>query len=177
MRFTLFGTKVSLDFVSSRLSGYSGNSNLQWTKDEVGHGTHCSGTIAAAKNGIGVVGVAPDAEIYTVRVFDGDGSFAYGKRRFYLDLVTQLNSPYLLFYSGSSILSAVEQCVEAGVNIVSMSLGGPLPNIFEWFSYRNLLEDGVISIAAAGNSGNRMNSYPASYPGMLDSCVWEMLLY
>lgn len=28
---------------------------------------------------IGVVGVAPDAEIYTIRVFDDDGSFAYGR--------------------------------------------------------------------------------------------------
>lgn len=49
-----------------------------------------------------------------------------------------------------------------------MSLGGPLPNIFEWFSYRNLLNnDGILSIAAAGNSGNSMSSFPASYPGVI----------
>lgn len=37
-----------------------------------------------------------------------------------------------------------------------MSLGGPLPNIFEWFAYQNLLEDdGILCIAAAGNFGNR----------------------
>eukprot|EP00977_Amphora_coffeiformis_P003399 scaffold630_cov174-Amphora_coffeaeformis.AAC.19 len=134
------------DFVTSRLSGLAGDPDLDWTKDAVGHGTHCSGTIAAARNGVGVVGVAPDAEVYTVRVFDGNGGFAYG----------------------SSILSAVQECADAGFNIVSMSLGGPLPNIFEWFSYRNLLEDdGILCIAAAGNSGNRMQSYPASYPGTL----------
>ena len=57
---------------------------------------------------------------------------------------------------GSSILSAVEKCAEEGFNVVSMSLGGPLPNIFEYFSYRGLLEDGVLTIAAAGNSGNTM---------------------
>ena len=113
------------DFVTSRLSGLESNS-LDWKSDAVGHGTHCSGTIAAAKNGIGVVGVAPDAELYTVKVFNDNGGFAYG----------------------SSIVSAVEECVEAGFNIVSMSLGGPLPNIFEWFAYQNLLENGVISIAA-----------------------------
>lgn len=107
------------------MSGLESNS-LDWKSDAVGHGTHCSGTIAAAKNGIGVVGVAPDAELYTVKVFNDNGGFAYG----------------------SSIVSAVEECVEAGFNIVSMSLGGPLPNIFEWFAYQNLLENGVISIAA-----------------------------
>lgn len=110
------------------MSGFEGNPDLDWTKDFIGHGTHCSGTIAAAKNGIGVVGVAPDADIYSISVFNRRGGFAYG----------------------SSILSAVQQCVDAGSNIVSMSLGGPLPNIFEWFAYQNLLDDGVICIAAAG---------------------------
>lgn len=63
------------DFQTFKLSGLvTGDPDLDWTSDAVGHGTHCSGTIAAAKNGIGVVGVAPDAEIYTVRVFDGGKS-------------------------------------------------------------------------------------------------------
>lgn len=72
------------DFVTSRLSGFDGGPDLDWTKDDTGHGTHVSGTIAAARNGIGVIGVAPDAEVYTVRVFDGNGRFAYG--RFFLPL-------------------------------------------------------------------------------------------
>jgi len=42
-------------------------------------GTHCSGTIAAADNGKGVVGVAPDAEIYTVKVFGDNGQFVYSR--------------------------------------------------------------------------------------------------
>merc|ERR1712157_40107 len=49
----------------------------------------------------------------------------------------------------------------------SMSLGGPLPNIFEIFGFRNLLNQGVISVAAAGNFGNGLWSFPASYPGVV----------
>ena len=157
-----------LDFVTSRLSGFTGAPDLDWTEDAVGHGTHCSGTIAAAKNGVGVVGVAPDAEVYTVRVFDGNGGFAYGMlpRLPNSSVLVWICSMMIFLSPGSSILSAVQECADAGFNIVSLSLGGPLPNIFEWFSYRNLLEDdGILCIAAAGNSGNRMQSYPASYPG------------
>ncbi|MFM8593321.1 MAG: S8 family serine peptidase, partial [Chloroflexota bacterium] len=39
----------------------------------IGHGTHVSGTIAALDNGIGVVGVAPGARIWSVNVFDSQG--------------------------------------------------------------------------------------------------------
>jgi subtilisin family serine protease len=42
--------------------------------DGHGHGTHVAGTIAARANGAGIVGVAPGARIWAVRVFDGNGS-------------------------------------------------------------------------------------------------------
>ena len=37
------------------------------------HGTHVAGIVAAEKNGMGVVGVAPEAELYAVKVLDGAG--------------------------------------------------------------------------------------------------------
>jgi subtilisin family serine protease len=42
-------------------------------EDESGHGTHVSGTIGALDNNIGVVGVAPGARLWSVRVLDGNG--------------------------------------------------------------------------------------------------------
>ncbi len=42
--------------------------------DAMGHGTHIAGTIAALDNGIGVVGVAPGARIWSVRVLDANGN-------------------------------------------------------------------------------------------------------
>jgi subtilisin family serine protease len=41
--------------------------------DRHGHGTHVAGTIAARANGAGVVGVAPGARVWAVRVFDSRG--------------------------------------------------------------------------------------------------------
>ena len=42
-------------------------------KDENGHGTHVAGTAGALDNDIGVVGVAPGARLWAVRVFNGQG--------------------------------------------------------------------------------------------------------
>ena len=46
-------------------------------QDGHGHGTHVSGTIAAKDDGVGVVGVAPGAPIYGVKVLNDGGSGTY----------------------------------------------------------------------------------------------------
>jgi lantibiotic leader peptide-processing serine protease len=50
-----------------------------YINDDDGHGTHVAGIIAAARNSYGVVGVAPDAELVTVKVLDhtGTGDFSW----------------------------------------------------------------------------------------------------
>src|SRR5207253_3772787 len=44
-------------------------------RDDNGHGTHTAGTIAAAKNGIGIVGVAPNVKIAAIKAGNADGFF------------------------------------------------------------------------------------------------------
>jgi hypothetical protein len=41
--------------------------------DDHGHGSHCAGIVAADDNGFGVVGVAPDAWLYGVKILDNRG--------------------------------------------------------------------------------------------------------
>ncbi|MCC9135058.1 S8 family serine peptidase [Pontibacter silvestris] len=78
---------------------------LEYRLSDVGsHGTHTAGTIAAADNGIGIIGVAPEAQLILVKVLrdSGSGSFSWMMQ---------------------GILHAVEQ----GADVINMSLGAALP--------------------------------------------------
>jgi serine protease len=139
------------DFSSGQITGgYPGN----WASDTCGHGTHVAGSAAAANNSLGVVGVAPNAPLYIVRVFSGgsDGC-AWG-------------------YS-SDVLDAANRCASAGTAqgrkvVINMSLGGSQSSTTEGNGFQALYNTGnVLSIAAAGNAGNTSLSYPASYASVM----------
>lgn len=114
--------------------------------DDQGHGTHVAGTIAATLNDRDVVGAATGAKIYTGKVLDSTG-------RGY----------------GSWIAAGVLDCVDAGAQVISMSLGspaeyGPDPLITDAIDVA--LNAAVFVVAAAGNDGGRVG-YPAAWPGVI----------
>ncbi len=117
-----------------------------WNTDGCGHGTHVAGTIAAANNELGVVGVSPGVSLYIVKVFGNDCGWSYS----------------------SDLIDATDRCQSAGAGIISMSLGGA-KGIGPWEQrkFDALYRDGILSIAAAGNDGNTALSYPASYSSVV----------
>ncbi len=118
-----------------------------WYTDENHHGTHVAGTIAAVNNGgVGVVGVNPNnnLKLHIVKVFGADG-WAYS----------------------SSLVAAANKCKAAGSNVISMSLGGGAKSKTEERAFATLHSGGVLSIAAAGNDGNTVVSYPAGYASVM----------
>ncbi|MCA1856959.1 S8 family serine peptidase [Massilia oculi] len=118
-----------------------------WYTDENHHGTHVAGTIAAINNsGTGVVGVNPNRQLklHIVKVFGKDG-WAYS----------------------STLTSAANKCGAAGANVISMSLGGGRKSTTEQRAFDSLYSKGVLSIAAAGNDGNSVVSYPAGYTSVV----------
>ncbi len=132
------------DLQGVNVTGYNGN--LPWGTDGFGHGSHVAGTIVAMNNALGVVGVTPGTvQIYIVRVFGDNGAWAYS----------------------STLIDAANRCASAGANIISMSLGGGSPSQTERNGFTSLYNQGILSIAAAGNAGTTALSYPASYDNVL----------
>jgi subtilisin len=107
--------------------------------DDHGHGTHCAGTIAAAIEGTNVVGVAPLASLYGVKVLDQNGSGQF-----------------------SWIIAGIDWCIQNGMHVVSMSLGGPsAPNALKTMC-DTAWNRGLLLVAAAGNSGLQIPVPPAT---------------
>jgi len=130
------------DLSNNNVSGTSDSGTGSWSTPGGSHGTHVAGTVAGMTNGSGVVGVLPNGNIdlHIIKVFNESG---WG-------------------YS-SSLVAAVDDCVSAGANIVSMSLGGSGSSSTESNAFASYYAQGILSIAAAGNDGNTAHSYPASY--------------
>jgi subtilisin len=109
-----------------------------WTQDVVGHGSHCAGIIAARdESGRMLRGFAPEAEIHVLKVFPG-GRF-------------------------SSLLEALDYCLELEVDIVNLSLGSSQRSQAIEQKLEEAALHGVACIVAAGNSGGPVQ-YPASSP-------------
>jgi len=66
----------NVDFANSVscIGGVPNPDPAAWNDDN-GHGTHTAGTIAAARNGIGIVGVAPNVRIAGIKAGNADGFF------------------------------------------------------------------------------------------------------
>ncbi len=117
-----------------------------WNTDYFGHGTHVVGTMAAANNDFGVVGVTPGTiNLFVVKVFGDDGAWAYA----------------------STLVDAANRCASAGANVISMSLGGSQANRTEERAFNTLYGNGILSVAAAGNDASTIYNYPASYASVV----------
>jgi subtilisin len=118
--------------------------------DDNNHGSHVSGTIAAVLNGTGVVGVAPSARLYGVKVLNASGSGSW-----------------------SGIIAGVQWVVDNGIKITNNSYGGSgHPGSLVEAAFANSAAAGVLHIAAAGNSGTCAgNTDTVGYPAKFSSVV------
>ena len=99
--------------------------------DGNGHGTHVAGTVAAIDNGIGVVGMAPGARLWAVKVLRDDGS------GFFSDVIEGID--YVTKNAGS-------------IEVANMSLGGVGKLNSLRTAIQNSVAAGVVYVVAAGNS-------------------------
>lgn len=126
------------------IHGYDFANNDGDPMDGNGHGTHCSGTIAATHdNGIGVAGVMANASIVAVKFLSDAGS-------------------------GTTVdaIKAVDYATKLGVDIMSNSWGGGGFSQALFDAIKNAQSKGIVFTAAAGNSSTNNNTtphYPSNY--------------
>lgn len=137
------------DLSTNYKGGYNFVVNTSDPMDDQGHGSHVCGTIAAVDNGVGVVGVAPEAYIYALKALDNLGNGSY-----------------------SSIVSAIEWCITNSMDVISMSFGGgafsqTLKDVCD-----NAYNVGIVLVAAAGNSGGiKCSDNKVGYPAKFSSVM------
>ncbi|MFD5318814.1 type VII secretion-associated serine protease mycosin [Streptomyces sp. NPDC127098] len=113
-------------------------------RDCEGHGTAVAGLIAArGADGEGVIGVAPGATVYPVRIADG----------------VENATP-------RTFAAAIADAVAAGADVINLSLA--IPSDYEPIreAVEDALAEDVVVVAAAGNEGDA-RMYPAAYDGVL----------
>jgi len=122
--------------------------NKKWDDDN-GHGTHVAGIIAACNNSIGVIGVAPDVELYAVKVLD-----SYGGGRI------------------SDVIEGIEWAVLNNMDIISMSLGTDAYSQALDDTCNNAYGSGILLVAATGNNGDgNLSTDDVMYPARFDSVI------
>ena len=121
-----------------------GRVNASAWDDDNNHGTHVSGTIAALDNSIGVVGVAPEASLFGVKVLNSRGS-GYN----------------------SDVAEGVRSCIRNNANVISMSLGSSSGTTILHEAIQDAAAAGIIIVAAAGNDYGAPVGYPAAYPEVI----------
>jgi subtilisin family serine protease len=135
------------------LGGVSQDPASDWDADGYGHGTHVAGTITAADNDVGVIGVSPGkVSLYIVKVFGEDG----------------------LWTTASDLMAAAYECADSGAQIISMSLSGSAGPKAEHKAFNELYEEGVLSVAAASNDGTRQRVFPASYDSVISVAATDI---
>jgi subtilisin len=111
-----------------------------WQNDVIAHGSHCCGVIAGRNDVVGIRGFAPEADVRALRIFPG-GRF-------------------------SSLLDALDYCIEQQIDVVNMSLGSGGKSETMLQKLAQAKQAGVACIVAAGNSGDAVQ-FPGSSPDVL----------
>lgn len=118
--------------------------------DDNGHGTHVAGIIAAKNNSLGVVGVAPNAQIYGVKVLNklGDGTT-------------------------STMMAGVEWAIKNKMDIINISITSPFEDDYLHRMIQRAYDSGILVVAAAGNEGKPLTGEPSSvqYPAKFPEVI------
>ncbi len=119
----------------------------QWDDDN-GHGSHVAGSVAAVDNDIGVIGAAPDAHLYGVKVLDKRGG------------------GYV-----SDVILGIQWAIDNDIQVINLSLGTSSDVQSLHDAVDAAYAAGIVVVAAAGNSGDTDSDDDVIYPAKYGSVI------
>jgi len=126
------------------VGGWNLVTNNEHANDDQGHGTHVAGTIAqSTDNAFGGAGVAFHARLMPVKVLNEGG-----------------------FGTTADVADGIRWAASHGANVINLSLGGPRNSGVLQKAIDFALSRNVVVVAAAGNTGGRVQ-----YPGASDGVI------
>ena len=126
------------DLAGHVLTGYNALTGGTLTKDDNGHGTHVAGILGALANDTGLAGVAYNARIRPVKIFDANGNG-----------------------TAASLGAGIRYAIINRAQILNLSLGAAGPVVEA--DIRSAAANNRLTVAAAGNSGQANPEWPARY--------------
>ncbi len=131
------------------------------------HGTWMASLIAGHghEDDSGVIGIAPQARILSIRVIPDRSDPDYG--HYERERETRIQQ---------SLADGINYAVAHGAQVISMSIGYGAPSGTVQEALEEAYQHGVVVVASAGNSGNQSGtgrggeapeSFPANYPGVI----------
>lgn len=137
------GINASHPDLLGKVEGREGHEYEDLT-DDIGHGTEVAGIIAANTNNKGIVGIAGNSKLLSIRVTDTSG-----------------------LADVSTIVAALDAAYNNGAKIIQLSLSTAQQSKILENAIHEAQNKGLLIIAAGGNSGTNEPRYPAAFDGVI----------
>jgi type VII secretion-associated serine protease mycosin len=130
------------DLTDRLIQGFNAIDNTKPAADDVGHGTHVAGIIAASvNNNLGIAGLTWNNPIMPVKVLDNSGA----------------GNAY-------NVAKGIIWATDHGAKVINMSLGNYAQADFLHDAVKYAYDRDVVLVAASGNDNTSDPGYPAAYP-------------
>ncbi len=116
--------------------------------DNFGHGTHVAGIIAAKKDGNGMVGMAPNVELYAIKSMNSEG-----------------------VGTTSQVTEGVKWAIQNNIQILNLSISISFYDRPLELMLQEAFNQGMIIVSAAGNEGGSSGQDTITYPAKFSSVI------
>lgn len=116
--------------------------------DNFGHGTHVAGIISGDKNGSGIIGMAPNVEMFAIKAMDDNG-----------------------IGTTAQVTEGVKWAIQNDIDILNLSISISVYDRPLELMLQEAYKQGMLIVSAAGNEGGGAGEDTVTYPGKFPSVI------